>query len=264
MPDEIVEQQVETPEVIEETPKVETDPFFDSAKAKGWKPLEEFDGDPAEWVDAKEFIQRAPLYERMKNQNKKLKEQDKALHDMAAHIDKVAKASYDRAIADLQKEKREAVSVADIDRVEEIDREIIKIRQEIPVRETPKVSPVVTEWVARPENAWFREHEHMATFAINYQEDLFKKHPYMSIEESLQEVGKAVRKEYPDKFSNTARTQPSAVETSAKIVATGKKIYSIKDLNDEQRSIASRFERMGIMSKDEYVKSLAENGLIGA
>jgi len=247
----------------QETKEV-ADPFFDTAKERGWKPLEEYDGDPNEWVDAKEFVKRAPLYDRLKNQNKKLKEQEKALHDMAGHIDKVAEASYKRAISDLQKEKREAVSIADSERVEEIDKEIDQIKSEmVPPRKVDGVHPAVSDWIGKPENKWFSDDKKLAGFAIAYQDTLFKDNPHMDMEESLKEVSKAVKKAFPEKFSNPARQTAAAVETAV-AASTGKKVYSFKDLNDEQKSIANRFDRQGIMSKDEYVKSLAENGLIGA
>ena len=255
--DAATEVKIET-----ETPK---DPFFDTATERGWKPLEEYDGDPAEWVDAKEFVKRAPLYDRLKNQGKKLKEQEKALHDMAGHIDKVAEASYKRAISDLQREKREAVNDADMVRVEEIDREIDQIKTDMtPVKPANKVDPLIIEWVNKEENKWFNENPDMATFAISYQESLFKRNPQMSMETSLDEVGKAIKRAFPEKFTNPARKSAPSVESGTVQVPAGKKVFSFKDLNDEQRSIASRFERMGIMSKDDYVKSLAENGMIGA
>jgi len=263
MPDETVTTDVSQIETAAPT-EPQADTFFDTAKERGWKPLEEYDGDPSEWIDAKEFVKRAPLYDRLKNQGKKLKEQEKALHDMAGHIDKVAESSYRRAINDLQREKREAVSVADSDRVEAIDREIAQIHSEIPPKMTGGVHPAVASWVGSPENKWFNENPDMATFAISYQESLFKRNPQMDMEESLNEVGKAVKKAFPDKFSNPARQGASIVETGRTVPTGTKKVFSFKDLNDEQRSIASRFERMGIMSRDEYVKSLADNGLIGA
>lgn len=252
-------------QVLGHAEDVQVDPFFDTAKSKGWKPLEEFDGDPDEWVDAKEFIKRSPLYDRLKQQGKKLKEQDKALHDMAGHIDKVAEASYKRAINDLQREKKEAISVADSDRVEEIDKEIDQIRGEmVPAKPAvPEVAPAIQEWIAKPENKWFNESKEMATFAVNYQQYLFSVDPTLDVEESLKKVEKAVKKEFPDKFTNPARSSAAAVETSVAAVSTGKKVFSFKDLNDEQRSVASRMERLGIMSKDEYVKQLADNGILG-
>src|SRR3990172_4739307 len=57
-----------------------------SARAQGWKPKEEFTGDPALWVDAKEFVGRAPLFDKIKTQSKDLKEIRKTVDAMAKHF----------------------------------------------------------------------------------------------------------------------------------------------------------------------------------
>jgi hypothetical protein len=41
------------------------------AARHGWKPLEEYEGDPDTWVDAKEFLGRAPLFERINKYNQR-------------------------------------------------------------------------------------------------------------------------------------------------------------------------------------------------
>ena len=86
MPDEVVtgeapeqEQQGQQQEQVIEQPKV--DPYEDKARATGWRPLEEFEGDPETWVDAKEFLGRAPLFDKIKHQTKKQKELEKAHSD---------------------------------------------------------------------------------------------------------------------------------------------------------------------------------------
>jgi len=264
----------ETPATVAEPAVPETpappevtapDPLEAKAREMGWRPSTEFEGDSEEWVDAREFIKRAPLFERLKSQGKKLKEQEKALHDMATHIDKVAAAAYNKAIADLQREKREAVQNADLETVTAIDQQIESIKVEMaPVAtDKPKVHPAVDEWLGKKENEWFRTDPERATFAMAYQESLFKRNPQMDMEESLIETTKAVRKAFPDKFSNPARHAAPPVETGASMSTGGKKTYSFRDLNDEQKSVATRFQRMGIMTTDDYVKQLADSGQLG-
>jgi hypothetical protein len=252
-------------QIAPEAPQATPDKYEVKARELNWRPLAEFEGDPEEWVDAKEFIKRAPLFERLKSQGKKLKEQEKALHDMAGHIDKVAEASYKRAIADLNREKRQAVEEADPDRVAAIDTEIEQIRGEMapkPATDTPAAHPAVTEWLDRKENQWFKTDKELAAFAISYQNSLFAADQTLDMEESLVKVTKAVKRAFPEKFSNPARQAAPSVETAVSAPA-GKKVFSFRDLNDEQRSVAARFERMGIMKKDEYVKQLADSGQLG-
>jgi len=58
-------------------PKVDepkADPLADKARASGWRPKEEFEGDPDEWVDAGEFVRRKPLFDQIHNLKKQAKE----------------------------------------------------------------------------------------------------------------------------------------------------------------------------------------------
>ena len=56
-----------------EQEQAQVDPFIEKASAAGWRPLEEYDGDPEQWVDAKEFVKRAPLYEQMRKIKKEIR-----------------------------------------------------------------------------------------------------------------------------------------------------------------------------------------------
>ena len=81
-PDEIAAQAVADAQKIAETPPEGADkgngaeevpvPVEATARTQGWKPKEEFTGDPALWVDAKEFVGRAPLFDKIKGQSKEL------------------------------------------------------------------------------------------------------------------------------------------------------------------------------------------------
>ena len=58
-------QGTEAPEVIEnETPEstVQTNPYEGEAREMGWRPKEEWQGEPEKWRDAKEFVERGELY----------------------------------------------------------------------------------------------------------------------------------------------------------------------------------------------------------
>lgn len=253
------EGQVAPQETAAPTP----DPYEAKAREAGWRPQTEWEGDADEWVDAKEFVRRAPLYDRLKTQGKKLKEMDKALHDLSNHSRKIEEIAYSRAIADLQKEKRQAVEEADPVRVAEIDQELDKIRKEKPAEQPQnQIHPAVSEWLGKRENQWFHDNPEMRSFAEAAHNAVFARNPNMDMDESLAEVNKMVRRAFPDKFTNPARAAAAPVETSSSAPA-GKKSFALRDLNDEQRKIAERFDRMGIMKKDDYIKQLADNGLIG-
>ena len=75
--EDAIEEELPLPEVEEveeEEPLEAVEPSDEEtvARAAGWRPKEEFDGDPNQWVDAGEFNRRAPLFEKINNQNKEL------------------------------------------------------------------------------------------------------------------------------------------------------------------------------------------------
>lgn len=54
----------------------------DKAKKRGWKPLEEFQGDPNKWVDAEEFNRQTPLHETIAELSTRAKKTEKALNSL--------------------------------------------------------------------------------------------------------------------------------------------------------------------------------------
>ena len=57
----------------EESLNNEPNPVETKAREKGWKPLEEFDGDPETFVPAKEYVEREPLYKALHKANREIK-----------------------------------------------------------------------------------------------------------------------------------------------------------------------------------------------
>jgi len=260
MPDDI-QDNVAPAQTPEQTPQSETiDPFVAIAIEQGWKPKEDYEGDQTRFIDAKEWVRRGSGYKILTS---KLKEQEKALRDMASHISKVQEASYKKAIADLTAQKKEAVRDADEDRVQMIDEQIDQVKQNIqPIQVASAVHPAVTEWLDKSENKWFQNDPQLRAFAITYQNQLFAQNQSLDMEESLREVSRIVKKTFPEKFTNPARTAAPTVQAPVSD-SGGKKTYAYGDLNDEQRKIADRFERQGIMKKEKYVQQLVESGIIG-
>lgn len=256
------EETVVTTEVTQEAApqQPEVDSYEEQATALGWNKNYEGPGK----VDAKEFVLRAPLFEKIKHQSKKLKDQEKALHDLSAHVQKVGEVAYKKAIADLKKERREAIEEADPVRVEALDEQIREVEKAAPSAEaTPQVDPAIGDWLSKDENKWFHSDKVMKIFAMAAHEQILAENTTMSTEESLKEVTKLVKKAFPEKFENPARKSAPVVETGSTDSGGGKKVFTFRDLSDEQKQIAHRFERQGIMTKDAYVKQLADSGLIG-
>ena len=55
--------ETQTEQVAGETSKqVSTNPYEGQAREMGWRPKDEWEGEPEKWRDAKEFVERGELY----------------------------------------------------------------------------------------------------------------------------------------------------------------------------------------------------------
>lgn len=234
-----------------------TSPFIDKAKSAGWRPKEEYEGDPEAWVDAEEFVKRAPLYEKNRKLKKELSDIKTVLHEVKGHISKVSEAAYRKAVADLEAKRDEAIDNGDRGAVREIDKQI---KEAEAIKTTAdEVHPAIKAW--EDENGkWFYADPDITDFGLAHA-DLYLKRNKGDFAGAMESMEKAIKKAFPEKFENTRRKEPAPVETGGKTSQT--KTFGISDLSDEQRKVMNGFVRQGIMSQDEYIKELASSGLIG-
>jgi hypothetical protein len=221
----------------------------------GWKPKDQFKGDPDTWVDAAEFVETRNPYTIIQRQSRELDTLKKTLNATANHVKKVGDVAYKRAIADLKKERVHAVERADADAVGEIDKEINELKQDNPADAVP---PEFTEWVGN--NAWFTKEPELYAFACASFDAQVKRNPDLGLTEVLETVTKATKRAYPEAFQpQTTRPTTSTVEGGASPSNT-KTGPSYGNLNAEQKRVCDTFVRSGVMTKEAYVKSLVEIG----
>lgn len=258
---------IETPAVETATPETppaqapEPTPYEDKARAKGWKPKEEFEGDTADWVSAEEFVKREPLFDRIRNQSKELKELRRTVEEMAKFHHQSVKVAVDREIRALQAQKREAIELGDVQKVEAIDDAIQKQKAELPP--APKAGSdmpeEMTTWLER--NAWFKTNADMRDFAAAHNEMYLKRHPG-ELQKALEETEKATKKAFPEHFApkeNPNKEKPSAVEGAAPR-GNGQAKYSESRLSADQRRVFQQYKKAGVMDIEEYCKSLEQIG----
>lgn len=229
-----------------------------SAKAKGWKPQAEYEGDVASWVDAEEFVKREPLFEKIRNQSKELKEMRKTVEAMTTHFQKNVKAATDKAIGELKERRREAIELGDAGAVDKIDEQIAEQKAQVIESKAPEIPHEVKAWVQ--ENPWFDTDEEMRIFAISYS-DLQLRKNNGDLEKSLEETAKAVRKSFPEKFENKKRNDPPSVAGGSRGDGDGKGKYTTDRLSPEQKLVYKQFvQQHKIMSHEDYFKGLEDQG----
>ena len=85
MQDELGTEQVQDQQVDEKP----SDPFVERALELGWRPQEEWTGPEEEFIDAKEFVRRQPLFEKIEAQSREIRAVKQGLDALKTHHAKV-------------------------------------------------------------------------------------------------------------------------------------------------------------------------------
>jgi hypothetical protein len=223
----------------------------------GWRPKEEFDGDEADFIDAKEFVRRKPLFDKIEHQSKEIKNVRKALEAMSQHYTKVQEAEYKRALAQLEAKRAEAVSDADGDAFKQIDTEIKRVEKEAAsikvaqVEEVPEVPQEFQNWTSR--NKWYEDVSYMRAFADDLGVKLHKQG--LSPKEVLVKVEQAVKAEFPNKFKNPNKENAPDV-SNGDARGTSRSRSNDVEMTDMERRIMNTLVGSGQITKDKYIADL--------
>lgn len=241
-------------------PQPESNPIEAQAREMGWLPKEEYakdsDKDVSKWVSADIFVARAPLFEKIEDQNKRLKSYEKTLNDLKKFQASIAEREYKRALDDLKARKKEALSDHDLVAADEINEEILNLSKQAPAA-TPAVPPEFTEWSER--NAWYNEDEDLRDFA-DAKGNKLAAAGGLSSSEILAKVEEAVKRAFPDKFkkSNPNRAKAPSVESESATAPLSSSDKGFRLTEDEER-VARNFERNKVMTRAEYIAEIKKS-----
>ena len=247
---EPVVNQLESTEQTQATP---SDPYEAQAREQGWKPKDEYEGDPDKWRPAKEFTERGELFGKIDHMGKELKETRKALKMLQDHHSKVKETEYNNALRELKALQKKHLEEGNSDGYLETTELLTDLKTEQKARE------VVTENTpAQPdqrfitwtqENKWYGSNPEMREFADTVGMGFANRNPGIDPEDVLKYVTKEVKARFKDSFVNPNRSKPSSVE-GASAPAANKSSF---ELTDDERRTMNTFVRAGVMTKDEYI-----------
>jgi len=248
---------------VEGTPEVQAPQFSEveqRAMEMGWRPKDEFNGDEDSFIDAKEFVRRKPLFDKIESQSKQIKNVQKAIDALQQHYSTREAAAVEQALSKLRTARQEAVTNSDGESFDAIDTEIKRVEKEaerLKTLETNKVEQVSQElhpefqaWTNR--NRWYNETQYMRAWADEEGVRLAKlgKSP----PEVLKEIEAAVKKEFPQKFTNPNKSSAPDVENSR-----GRSSTSGTDgfeMTEQERKIMNTLVASKTMTKEKYIAEL--------
>lgn len=241
-----VEEKIEAPALTE---------IEQRAVEKGWRPREEYDGDPDRWRSAETFLALEEPIKRIEQQSKELKQIRNVLAEFKQHHTKVKEAEYERALKVLQKQKNQAMIDGEHEKFFELEEQIDEVKAEkeeivkeaarpIPQEQGP--APEFQAWVSR--NKWYSDEPEMRRKADKI--GLGYATSGDSPDEVLRQVEQDIRRMYPEKFKNAAASRAAAVEAPTR---SGRSPDAGKDdLDEDQRRVMRRFVEQGVITEEQY------------
>lgn len=262
LPDTLAEfaEPVDPPKVettdapaLKEPEAAPADPLVEKARASGWRPKEEFDGDPDQWVDAGEFVRRKPLFDQLHQLKKELKSKAEQIEQVSAYAAKAAERARAQALAEVEAAKKQAFEAGDYQAFAEAQQQEQQIHRQAQQPQPQEVKPP-PELVAFSErNArWFEKDQDMTDFAVAKAEQ-YVRGQGLSLPDALQKVEADVKRAFAHKFVNPNKDKPAAVvaENGDKRSA-GKLTYN--DLSKDERAVWNSLKNH--MTFDEFIKDL--------
>lgn len=284
------DDEVVTPEVEEQVElTAEEKQYEDRARRMGWRPKDEYGGNPDRWVDAKTFVERGEtelpiLRERFRKLDDRLANTENRLKDTTDKLEQSTKVlveirdmsrtaedrAYKRAMADLANKEREAVREASEEKYNAIQAEKAAVEASRPKPEetvqrteppVPQTNPVIDQWLA--DNGWFMQDRVLNAVAIEEDVAIKRDHPGWTVSEQLAEVRRRVVERFPEKFGSTRkppvtsdrRSAPPAVAVSTASPPRPKG-KTVKDLPPEAREALKRFKAsIPNYTEEEYLKT---------
>ena len=266
--DEVIEEVVVEEE--EEADEVEIDADDSQmsedevqAREAGWKPQDEWDGNPDEWVSYREFNHRGELLKKIHNQNRQLKYLDDVVVNLAKQQKKIFDAGYDKAKRELKTALREANKEGDdatADAIEERLEQLEEQRQAdtkvLTVDETkkePTIAPEFESWVSR--NPWFIKKPALRSYAEQIGLAHAADNPQKTNVQIYQYVTDEVKKRFPEEFGTVMKT-PLKKQTGSPVVGSD-------DLTATKRGDGSqKTMRVALTSEEKAVgRTLVEKGI---
>lgn len=260
------------------------DPAEVKARESGWVTLEEWDGDPADWVDARNYNLRGELMRRIQSQSKqliekeeRLKKLDNAVKSLGEHNRKIAEVQYEKAMRDLKAQRREALNSGDDEVVDAVEDRIDQLKTAKKEMESQAASEEMTpEQQAPPadfqvafegfieENSWYKDDRIMRAAADVIGQSLFEEGK--SAEEVFKGISKQIKQEFPHKFNSHVRNgsavdDPPAVPAKGGTRQGGKSKHTQKDLTPGELEVARTLVDSGAFkTMQEYVDQFEQIG----
>lgn len=261
------EQLQEEQQEQEQEEKAQPSEVEKRAARMGWRPKEEFKGDPGRWIDADAFVARTeqelPIaLGTIKNLERRLADTEETIKQFAKYAKSTEERAYNRALKGLQKTQREAVELGDTAKFDAAQKEIDEVlqardKQDEPVKK-PERNRDFEEWTGR--NPWYGTDPDMTRIADDVSRSVVAAFPELVGKRGIYDkYDEALKLRLGDKInagSNPRRQEPPAVAAgtgnSGGSASGGKHSYAA--LPSEAKAACDKFVKAGLLTREQYLK----------
>lgn len=233
--------------------------FEQEARQEGWRPQEEWKGDPEKWVDAATFVERGEkisgiLKKKVETLEQRLERAEKANQKFGEYHKKTIekeRKNAEQQIQSLEKQLEQAVSEGDGQAFTRINNEINNIKTNIPQNDDDGFTDLAQGWLS--DNQWYNNNQKLAIFADGVADRL--RAQGFSGKAYFDELTRIVKDSFPEEFENPNRKREANVDSGEPAGDPPAKKHSYKNLPADAKAACDEFVAQGFMTREEYIKA---------
>lgn len=243
------------------------------AASEGWRPKEEFQGDPEKWVDASTFLDRKPFFAKIRTQNEEIKRlaaENAAIQELVQNI---VQRDMQNATQELQNQResimerqKQAFESGDYAEFQKTQQELASLTAAAPAK-APAKAPAAD---APPPPAFYKEWEREnaswigvpmaraigdAVAVAIMNDESIKVSADAKLKMALAEAKKAVSKVYPQYFHNPRKTAPAAVSSGRQATAPSNVTHN---LSPDALRVATNMARAAKVPLNQFLANMAK------
>lgn len=239
------------------------------AMEMGWRPKDQWTGDPEDWVDARTFVRNGEFMGKIHNLNRQNKDLHKSLEDMKNMLSSAEQKGREAAIAELKSAKVQALQHGDYEKVASIDEQIMEAKAEAKVAAKQEVKDPYIEYA---QETWFKDNQWFAADSElrDEFETVIRGHIAKGVqngqapdpEAAFKYATTRIKKMYPEKFGTKAPASQSVASSSMTTKPGPKKQQvSWSDLPEHMQKTGMRFIQQKLYkSKEDYIEDCIKTG----
>lgn len=244
--------------------------YEQEASNQGWKPLENFSGDPEKWVDAKTFVERGENYvgilkDRYEKLERRFEQQIQVTEDIKKYYQKEQEAKQreiDQYIKQLEQARSQAITNGDGQAFQKAENDLKAAQNKKAEIATTNITASTPQWALEwaSENPWYGKDTALTALAETFAAELRQEQPFLAEKDFMEKVTERVKAEMPHKFSNPKKRQAvpdveiaGEPPDSPRGTSGGGNAY--KDLPAEAKGTFNRLVKEGIFKNDDAARA---------